>query len=37
LGPASAGHLSFPIEGVTLAVDMAAGGGWTGQNSRRPG
>ncbi len=26
LGRASAGHLSFPIEGVTLAVDMAAGG-----------
>jgi decaprenylphospho-beta-D-ribofuranose 2-oxidase len=25
-GPASQGHLSFPIEGVTLAVDMAAGG-----------
>ena len=26
LGRASRGHLSFPIEGVTLAVDMAAGG-----------
>ena len=25
-GPASAGHLSFPIEGVTLAVDMPANG-----------
>jgi decaprenylphospho-beta-D-ribofuranose 2-oxidase len=26
LGPSSGGHLSFPIEGITLAVDMPAGG-----------
>jgi decaprenylphospho-beta-D-ribofuranose 2-oxidase len=25
-GPSSEGHLSFPIEGITLAVDMPAGG-----------